>query len=135
VPFSYPPLVLISLPRVITALNQSDLHFRVWWLWEGYWEFIYAACIFFIAWVWRPTENNLRFAYTEIGREDIDMDQSIVLESMADKEGPPSDKHKEDSSISVSSDEEGGGGDNNNKNKKTDNPVMTTNLDDEELSD
>jgi len=44
-------VVILITQLVITALNQADLHFRVWWLWEGYWEFIYAACILYISWV------------------------------------------------------------------------------------
>jgi hypothetical protein len=119
-------VVILITQLVITALNQSDLHFRVWWLWDGYWEFIYAACIFYIAWVWRPTDNNLRFAYTEIGKEEEDVEQSVVLESMNDIDEK---KDKDESSISVSSDEDI---ETENKNK---NPVVTTNLEEDELSD
>jgi len=111
-------VVILITQLVITALNQSDLHFRVWWLWEGYWEFIYAACICFIAWVWHPTDNNLRFAYTEIGKELSEDNQSVVLEDIKEESKPKKGRPgtstgKDDSSISVSSDEELEGEDKN----------------------
>jgi len=58
--------VIIVLAELITqATDDTDEQFRASWLWQGYWELIYCACIFFVAWVWRPNEDNKRFAYID----------------------------------------------------------------------
>lgn len=49
-----------------SSLVFSDLedgNFRVWWLWETFWEFFYYVVAFAIAVIWRPNEKNLRYAF------------------------------------------------------------------------
>jgi len=58
--------VFIVIAELITqATDDSDKQFRSSWLWQGYWELVYCACILFVAWVWRPNEDNKRFAYID----------------------------------------------------------------------
>jgi len=130
-------IMILVAQLIITSMDAADDHFRVWWLWEGYWEFIYAACIIFVAWVWRPTENNLRYAYSEVGRgDDEDMDHAVPLEDIDDEKDEKEEKKpkKDESSISVSSDDSAEGK-NKDKSTSTTTTTMTTNLDEEDLSD
>jgi len=51
--------------------------FRVWWLLDTYWEFIYLVITTFIAFVWRPTEDNSRYAYEVLeGDGDVNMSKT-----------------------------------------------------------
>jgi len=75
-------VVIVVTQIIILLTDTADEHFRAWWLWEGYWEFIYAACTFYVAWIWRPNDRNLRFAYIELGNniDDDDIDHSSAIE-------------------------------------------------------
>lgn len=60
IPLSHP------VDGTFSALVFSDLedeNFRVWWLWETFWEFFYFAVAVAIAVIWRPNEKNLRYAF------------------------------------------------------------------------
>jgi hypothetical protein len=46
---------------VFAALD--DQLWKFWWFWDTYWEFIYLIIITVIAFIWRPTANNNRFAF------------------------------------------------------------------------
>jgi len=64
--------VFIVIAELITeAADDSDKQFRASWLWQGYWELVYCACILFIAWVWRPNEDNKRFAYIDTQEDEL----------------------------------------------------------------
>uniref|UniRef100_A0A6B2L5C0 GOST seven transmembrane domain-containing protein n=1 Tax=Arcella intermedia TaxID=1963864 RepID=A0A6B2L5C0_9EUKA len=93
-------VTIVVLQIMIQITDTSDTYFRVWWLWEGYWEFIYFACISFVAWVWRPSDHNSRYAYAKIGMEDnqeVEMEMEVGLEEENGEE-----KKKEDKSSSSS---------------------------------
>lgn len=73
-------LVVAAIIAVIFAIAQAaatfadyeDESFRVWWLWDTYWEFVYFAVALAIAIIWRPNENNKLYAFSEqIPNEDF----------------------------------------------------------------
>jgi len=99
-------VVIIVFQMVIDILDKADDNFRVWWLFNSYWEFVYFACISFVAWIWRPTDKNTRYAYSELHEQtedqNVDMvDLSTKLDD-SDQGAPPRQADKA-SSHSVSS--------------------------------
>jgi len=94
-------VIIVATQLLILATDSSDEHFRAWWLFEGYWEFIYAACICYVGWIWRPNDRNSRFAYSEVGNND-EGDED-VNSSAIELDGPTQNLEE---SHSVSSDSE-----------------------------
>jgi len=73
--------IVVTLAQlVIELLDQIDIHFRAWWLWNSYWEFIYFACVLVVAWIWRPTSQNHRYAYSQLVVDDIDDGEVVELD-------------------------------------------------------
>jgi len=57
------------------GLDLADVvqaSFRAWWLLDTYWEFIYFVVTVYIAFVWRATEDNARYAYEVLGGDNND---------------------------------------------------------------
>jgi hypothetical protein len=52
---------ILEIALVFAALD--DQLWKFWWFWDTYWEFIYLIIITVIAFIWRPTANNNRFAF------------------------------------------------------------------------
>jgi len=50
--------------------DVAETTFRVWWLLDTYWEFIYFVITVYIAYVWRPSGDNARYAYEVLGGDD-----------------------------------------------------------------
>lgn len=42
-----------------------------WWIFQAFWHLLYFSILLAIAILWRPTTNNIRYAYKE--SEDIEM--------------------------------------------------------------
>jgi hypothetical protein len=40
------------------------------WVWNAFWHTLYFVILIAIAILWRPTENNSRYAYSEMPTED-----------------------------------------------------------------
>jgi hypothetical protein len=38
----------------------ADGAWKVWWLWDSYWHFLYWGVLAVIAIIWRPNKNNTR---------------------------------------------------------------------------
>jgi len=46
------------------AADLADELWRIWWIWDGYWEIGYFLVSLLIAILWWPNENNERYAYS-----------------------------------------------------------------------
>jgi len=54
----------------LVAADLRDDLWRIWWLWDGYWEIGYFLVVLLIAYLWWPNENNERYAYSvQIGAD------------------------------------------------------------------
>jgi len=74
--------LVVSLAQIIIeATKQEDTHFRAWWLWTGYWEFIYFFCIIVVAFKWRPSQNNHRLVFKDIADNYLGSLNSVVPSS------------------------------------------------------
>jgi len=56
---------IVIAELIIQATDDTDKQFRSSWLWDGYWQLVYCLCILFVSWVWRPNDDNKRFAYLD----------------------------------------------------------------------
>eukprot|EP01128_Nolandella_sp_AFSM9_P011687 TRINITY_DN859_c0_g1_i1.p1 TRINITY_DN859_c0_g1~~TRINITY_DN859_c0_g1_i1.p1 ORF type:complete len:535 (+),score=122.39 TRINITY_DN859_c0_g1_i1:69-1607(+) len=67
-------LFLLEFGLVVIA-NLKDELWKVWWLFDAYWEYGYFLIALMIAILFRPNENNDRYAYSAIdqyGGEELD---------------------------------------------------------------
>jgi len=89
------PLVIIAcilyiIEIVVVAGNQRDKWWAWWWIFDGFWEVGYFVVIVLVAYLWRPNENNDRYAYS------VQLDSEGFAEEMGqvelsdDEEGDPS---------------------------------------------
>jgi len=60
-------IILVQL--FLTVSLDSDSSWRFAWLWSGIWHLLYLAILISIAVLWRPTDNNTRYAYSEVAPE------------------------------------------------------------------
>jgi len=77
-------IAIIAFAAVIIVhfIGLEDDSYKWYWLLETYWDFIYYVVTGYMAYVWRPTDNNQRYAYVTI----IDTDKSDVELSIRDEE-------------------------------------------------
>jgi len=77
-------VIFFILQNFIELVSEDDDAFRVWWIFTLYWEFIYFIVITYIAYIWLPSQNNLRYAYEDIevkfNKKHREQDGEISLE-------------------------------------------------------
>ena len=56
-----------------------------WWIFQAFWHLLYFSILLAIAFLWRPTTNNTRYAYKE--SEDIEMLSTSELPGAANRKG------------------------------------------------
>lgn len=56
-----------------------------WWIFQAFWHLLYFSILLAIAFLWRPTTNNARYAYQE--SEDIEMLSTSELPGAANHKG------------------------------------------------
>jgi len=56
--------VLLIVQGGIESGRYADEYFKWWWTWDAYWQFVYFACVFSVALIWRPSGNNKAYAYS-----------------------------------------------------------------------
>jgi len=53
---------------IIELVAQWNNYFNSWWrgwfFFDAYWEILYLVILIIIAIIWRPTENNFRYAFS-----------------------------------------------------------------------
>lgn len=52
--------------RYIVLTSSVDERWETWWIWESFWHVLYFLVLLVICVLWRPTENNTRYAYSEL---------------------------------------------------------------------
>jgi len=52
--------------RYIVLTSSVDERWETWWIWESFWHILYFLVLLVICVLWRPTENNTRYAYSEL---------------------------------------------------------------------
>eukprot|EP01123_Difflugia_compressa_P011451 TRINITY_DN456_c0_g1_i1.p1 TRINITY_DN456_c0_g1~~TRINITY_DN456_c0_g1_i1.p1 ORF type:complete len:509 (+),score=54.41 TRINITY_DN456_c0_g1_i1:150-1529(+) len=62
--FLFTSIILFFIQTGLTALNRRDEFWRIWWIWDGYWEIGYFLVILIISVLWWPNEKNERYAYS-----------------------------------------------------------------------
>lgn len=50
---------------------DEDQLWRSVWVWNAFWHTLYFIILIAICIIWRPTENNSRYAYSEMPQEDV----------------------------------------------------------------
>jgi len=83
-------IAVFMLQISLEWLNLVDSLWKVWWIWEFYWELQYLVVLATIAIIWRPTGNNKRYAYAqqidstigEIQLEDVSAGNSDTSEEL-----------------------------------------------------
>jgi hypothetical protein len=56
--------------RVISATYDQDQLWQSAWVWNGFWHALYFIILVAIVILWRPTQNNSRYAYSEMPTEE-----------------------------------------------------------------
>jgi hypothetical protein len=59
--------VLILLQFFISLSVEGDSQWRYQFVWSAFWHLLYLAILMSIVILWRPTDNNTRYAYAELG--------------------------------------------------------------------
>lgn len=92
--------------RAIETSKLQDEYFTLQWLWLAYWEFVYFACVLSVSIIWRPSENNMLYAYstqlpqTETAGEARQDDVMVQLEDVGDiSQGSDDDKDSASGSV------------------------------------
>jgi len=69
--FAVAMLIFVSLGALCFILQVAfslakfhDNMWSFWWVWNAYWELSYLALTLVVAYLWRPNENNLRYAFS-----------------------------------------------------------------------
>jgi len=74
--------VLVILYQTLLVITSTeDVMWRTWWMFQAFWHLLYFTILVAIAFLWRPTKNNTRYAY--VAAEDIE----LALQSTPKKKG------------------------------------------------
>eukprot|EP00029_Vermamoeba_vermiformis_P010626 TRINITY_DN562_c0_g1_i1.p1 TRINITY_DN562_c0_g1~~TRINITY_DN562_c0_g1_i1.p1 ORF type:complete len:517 (-),score=138.90 TRINITY_DN562_c0_g1_i1:83-1633(-) len=108
---------ILEIALVFAALD--DQLWKFWWFWDTYWEIIYFIIITVIAFIWRPTANNNRFAFQPFmdesksgvelegsGREEVPSEVEQARRNQEDPASSHSSEKYSDKSESISEEEE-----------------------------
>merc|ERR1712232_1227267 len=63
--------LVIVYQTLLVITSSEDEMWSTWWIFQAFWHLLYFSILFAIAYLWRPTTNNTRYAYKE--SEDIDL--------------------------------------------------------------
>jgi len=93
-------IIFFLLEFSLVAADLSDDLWRIWWVWDGYWEIGYFLVVLLVAYLWWPNENNERYAYSvQIGADGAATDElsNIGLDSSEEEQ----DKHNGESATTI----------------------------------
>jgi len=62
--------VIIVVQVIISMTYDQDKLWRSVWVWNAFWHTLYFIILIAIIILWRPTENNSRYAYSEMPQEE-----------------------------------------------------------------
>merc|ERR1712137_674312 len=63
--------LIIIYQTLLVITSEEDAMWSTWWIFQAFWHLLYFFILLAIAYLWRPTTNNTRYAYKE--SEDIEM--------------------------------------------------------------
>mmetsp|Transcript_3288 Transcript_3288/g.5405 ORF Transcript_3288/g.5405 Transcript_3288/m.5405 type:complete len:491 (-) Transcript_3288:20-1492(-) len=63
--------LVILYQTLLVITSSEDAMWSTWWIFQAFWHLLYFSILLAIAYLWRPTTNNTRYAYVEA--EDIEM--------------------------------------------------------------
>ncbi|KAL6062126.1 Transmembrane protein 87A [Balamuthia mandrillaris] len=70
---------------------HADGWWKIWWMWDSYWQFLYWVTVAAVAWIWRPNPNNERFAYSELSVQETSPDDDETAFEMENMQTSSSD--------------------------------------------
>jgi len=72
--------LVIIVQMFVTVTSDPDNIWQTNWLWTAFWQILYLIILVAIVFLWRPTSNNTRYAYSEMN----DMDtEEITLQPLS----------------------------------------------------
>jgi len=86
--------IIIVIQLFIGVMSDADGMWRSIWVWTAFWHVLYFVILVAIVILWRPTQNNTRYAYQEVTD---DVGEEVVLQSLGGL-GEPTQRKKEDKS-------------------------------------
>merc|ERR1712137_979891 len=69
-------VLIVVYQTLLVLTHEEDAMWSSWWTFQAFWQGLYFVLLVAMAIIWRPTENNMRFA----------------SESLHDVEGGPTDE-------------------------------------------
>jgi len=95
--------LVVSFLAVVTELIVlgffADGTWTIWWIWDSYWETLYFGVLVAIAVIWRPNQNNQRYAYQPLSTgEEFDLELD-VLAGDTDEDQPSSQLSPQEESL------------------------------------
>merc|ERR1712137_1466878 len=63
--------LVIVYQTLLVITEEEDAMWSTWWIFQAFWHLLYFSILLAIAYLWRPTTNNTRYAYKE--SEDIEI--------------------------------------------------------------
>eukprot|EP01132_Coremiostelium_polycephalum_P004190 gene4190-5245_t len=65
---------IIILFSTIYTLSK-ETYIKYFWLFDAFWDLSYLLVLLAVCFIWKPTENNQRYAYNEV----VDVEEEVVL--------------------------------------------------------
>eukprot|EP01117_Protostelium_nocturnum_P000985 TRINITY_DN11305_c0_g1_i1.p1 TRINITY_DN11305_c0_g1~~TRINITY_DN11305_c0_g1_i1.p1 ORF type:complete len:492 (-),score=106.96 TRINITY_DN11305_c0_g1_i1:160-1635(-) len=70
-------IIILSETIVMFATTEAQT-WKVNWIWDAFFEIIYFVISMTVAIIWRPINNNTRYAYNEVDSNDGDVEQVML---------------------------------------------------------
>jgi len=87
-------VVIYGYQIAVSLKNAQDAYWRLYWIFDAYWEIVYYALVVLIAWMWKPNPNNAQYAVADqLVEEDVG---DVSLDAVPTKEG-----HDDSNSVSL----------------------------------
>merc|ERR1712137_197376 len=85
-------VAVIIYQTILIITSSEDAMWNTWWIFQAFWHLLYFTIMLAIAFLWRPTTNNTRYAYKEAddielnlisksgGKSDIEIPDALHLD-------------------------------------------------------
>jgi hypothetical protein len=83
--------VIIVVQVIINVSYDQDQLWRSIWVWNAFWHTLYFIILIAIVILWRPTENNSRYAYSEMPQE-----EDVQLTNLSEKVEAPKNEEEDE---------------------------------------
>ena len=58
-------ILIVIYQTTLVLTQEEDTMWSSWWTFQAFWQVLYFVLLTALAAIWRPTENNMRYAYVE----------------------------------------------------------------------